>query len=349
MGIKRNKLWTLIAIALAALTIWAVFSRSGEMSPAEILQTLRGASPGWIICAVLCTLGIIFFEGEAVLVILSRIGYPRSHRRGFLYSAADVYFSAITPSASGGQPATAFFMIRDGVPAAITTAVLILNLIMYTLAVVSIGVVSILMRPSFFLDFKPVSRVLIVMGFLALSGLAVLFFFLLFHQTFLFGMVSRIVRFLAAHRLMRHPEKTLLKLKKANREYADCVKLMAGHRSMMALAFICNVLQRLSQIGVILSVYMACGGSFDTLADLFSTQVYIILGSNCVPVPGGMGVTDYLMLDGYSHLLDEASAFGLAVVGRSLSFYCCILISAVTVLAGYIAIQKKHTGGTELK
>lgn len=349
MGIKRNKLWTLIAAVLAALTIWAVFSRSGEMSPAEILQTLRSASPGWIICAVLCTFGIIVFEGEAILVILSRIGYPRTHRRGFLYSAADVYFSAITPSASGGQPATAFFMIRDGIPAAITTAVLILNLIMYTVAVVSIGVVSILMRPSFFFDFRLASRVLIVLGFLALSGLAVLFFFLLFHQTFLFGIVSRIVRFLASHRLMRHPEKTLKKLDKANREYADCVKLMAGHRSMMVLAFLYNALQRLSQIGVILSVYMACGGSAGTLPDLFATQVYIILGSNCVPVPGGMGITDYLMLDGYGHLLDETRAFGLAVLGRSLSFYCCILISAFTVLAGYIAIRKKHARGTELK
>ncbi len=346
MDTKRNKLWTLAALVLAVLTIWAVFSRSGEMSPAEILQTVRSASPGWLICAVICTFGIIAFEGEAIVVILRHIGYPRPHRRGFLYGAADVYFSAITPSASGGQPATAFFMIRDGVPAVITTAVLILNLIMYTLAVVSLGIVGILMRPAFFSDFRPVSRVLIVLGFLALSGLTVLFFFLLFHQTFLFGVTFKLVRFLAAHHLMRHPEKKLQKLEKASLEYAECVKLMTGRRDMMFLAFLYNVLQRLSQIGVILSVYMACGGSADRLADLFATQMYIILGSNFVPVPGGMGVTDYLMLDGYGHLLDEVQAFGLAVLGRSLSFYCCILISIVTVLAGYISLKKHRARGS---
>ena len=182
MGIKRNKLWTLVALLLAGLTIWAVFSRSGEMSPAELWQAVRSAKPGWLLLAAACTVGIIGFEGEALLVIIRSIGYPRSHLRGFLYGAADVYFSAITPSASGGQPATAFFMIRDQVPAAVTTAVLLLNLVMYTLAVVGIGIVSILMRPAFFFDFKPISRILIVLGFLALSGLAVLFFLLLFEQ-----------------------------------------------------------------------------------------------------------------------------------------------------------------------
>ena len=40
-------------------------------------------------------------------------------------------------------------------------------------------------------------------------------------------------------------------------------------------------------------------GDLRKLPQLLATQIYVVMGSNCVPIPGGMGVTDYLMLKGY--------------------------------------------------
>ena len=342
MGIKNNKRWTILAFALAILTIWAVVSTNKQMSFTDLLAQLRNGRPEWLILSVLCMLGIIFFEGEACIVILRAVGYPRSHRRGWVYGAADIYFSAITPSASGGQPATAYFMIKDGVPGAVVTAVLILNLVMYTLAVLSIALVCIIARPSRFLSFSIPSRILIVMGMLALSGLSVLFYMLLRHQHFLFGVAKKTVSFLGKHHLMRHPEKRIEKLETARLEYRDCVLLMSGRFGMLIKGYLLNLLQRLSQFGVILTVYMATGGKLSQLPELFAVQMYIILGSNCVPVPGGMGVTDYLMLDGYGQMFGPEYAFTLEMVGRSLSFYCCILISAFIVAAAYLRIKKRE-------
>ena len=340
MGMKRKGFWTVVAILLAALTIYAVFSQSGGISPEELWETLQGASWPLLVISVFCMMGIIFFEGEAVRTILKGVGYPRTHRQGFLYGAADVYFSAITPSASGGQPASAFFMVRDGCPMVIVTAVLLLNLVMYTLAVVSIGLVCIVARWDIFFRFGLPSRILIVAGFLSLSGLSVLFFFMLKKQAFLFGIARKTLDFLGRHHLLRHPQKLYEKLDHAQKEYAICVKLMAGHKRMLFSAYVLNLLQRLSQVGVILSVCLATGGGAKVLAELFPTQMYIILGSNCVPVPGGMGVTDYLMLDGYGQLFPASYAFQLEMLGRSLSFYCSVLVSAITVLVGYMAIRK---------
>ena len=76
------------------------------------------------------------------------MGYPAKRSHGFVYSAADVYFSAITPSASGGQPASAYFMLKDGIAGTAVMAALLLNLIMYTLAILTIGLVDILIFPE---------------------------------------------------------------------------------------------------------------------------------------------------------------------------------------------------------
>ena len=81
----------------------------------ELTASLKEASWEGILLASVSMLGFIYFEGEALRVLVRHMGYPAKRSHGFVYSAADVYFSAITPSASGGQPASAYFMLKDGI------------------------------------------------------------------------------------------------------------------------------------------------------------------------------------------------------------------------------------------
>ena len=114
---QRNKILCFFAtIMIAAVTIYAVF-RGGGVSFGQLAESIRDASVPGIALSCISMFGFIFFEGEALREIVFHMGYPTKHKDAFVYSAADIYFSAITPSASGGQPASAFFMIKDGMPA----------------------------------------------------------------------------------------------------------------------------------------------------------------------------------------------------------------------------------------
>ena len=155
---QRNKILCFFAtIIIAAVTIYVVF-RGGGVSFGQLAESIKEASVPGIILSCISMFGFIFFEGEALREIVFHMGYPTKHRHAFVYSAADIYFSAITPSASGGQPASAFFMIKDGMPATTVMAALLVNLIMYTLAVISIGVFAILTFPKIFLNFSVVCK-----------------------------------------------------------------------------------------------------------------------------------------------------------------------------------------------
>ena len=147
---------------------------------------------------------------------------------------------------------------------------------------------------------------------------------------------------------MRNPQKHLDKITKTQKDYSDCVRIMSGSRTIWIKAFVFNLLQRLSQIMVTIMVYLATGGPLSGVKDLFVTQIMVVLGSNCVPIPGAMGVADMLMLDGYTQLFSKDYAYRLELIGRSLSFYCCIIISAAMVLIGYLLLKKnggKHDRG----
>ena len=101
---SRSKLlWSVLFVLIAAATIWAVLSQSRSFSLRSFLSYASGASKPWLVMALLSMLGFIVFEGEALVVICRAFGCPVSRGRAFVYSASDIYVSAITPSASGGQ------------------------------------------------------------------------------------------------------------------------------------------------------------------------------------------------------------------------------------------------------
>lgn len=339
MGIKRKWLWTVVTIVLAVLTFWAVMAQNGNISAAEVWASLLQADQRWIFVAFLGAIGFIWFEGYAVILMLDHIGYKRSKRRGFLYGAADVYFSAITPSASGGQPAQAFLMANDGVPMSMVTAVLLMNLIMYTVAVLVCALVFIPMHWQMFLEFSIAGRLLILVGSLTLISLAIFFYLLLRRPKLLFSIVGKVLGLLKKLHLVKRVEDKMEKLKKAEEEYHGAVILMSGSWKMITAVFLCNVGQRLSQLMVTVAVYMGLGGIASKIPALLGVQCLVVLGSNSMPVPGGMGVTDYLMLTGYTSLFGKDMAVHLEMLSRGFSFYVCIFVSALTVFLGYSIIN----------
>ena len=93
---QRNKILCFFAtIMIAAVTIYAVF-RGGGVSFGQLAESIRDASVPGIALSCISMFGFIFFEGEALREIVFHMGYPTKHKDAFVYSAADIYFSAIS-------------------------------------------------------------------------------------------------------------------------------------------------------------------------------------------------------------------------------------------------------------
>ena len=240
------------------------------------------------------------------------------------------------------RPASAFFMIKDGMPATTVMAALLVNLIMYTLAVISIGVFAILAFPKIFLNFSVVCKIFIVSGIIVLSVLAIIFYLLLRKQEILKKLAVWLEAFLRKIHCVHAADRVQNKMEAALKDYANCVELIFHKKRVLWKAFLLNLLQRMSQIMVTLFTFFAIHGDLSKIWELFATQIYVVLGSNCVPIPGAIGVADYLMLSGYKELMSKSDAYHLEILSRGLSFYGCMMISMITVLVGYICLRKKE-------
>ena len=340
---QKNKLgWSLLFLVIAGASIWAVTAQSRSFSLEGMLESLKGPNAPWILAAVGSMLAFIYLEGLALLRICRDFGYPQRPRKGLLYAAADIYFSAITPSATGGQPASAFFMLRDGIPGAVVTMALLANLVMYVLSVLVLGLVCGILRPDVFLRFGTVSKILIFCGAAVQAGLLAALVLLLRNEQLLHRLSDGTLKLLYKLKILRHVSRRRRKLRKTMEEYRACTQMLSGRRRLMVQVFLLNLLQRMSIVAVTVFTFLATGGGWGQVADAWCMQCFTLLGANCIPVPGAMGVTDYLLLDGFGKMMPESAAVNLELLSRSVSFYSCILICGLTVLIKYCMMKRER-------
>ena len=342
---SRNRaLWSVLFVLIAAATIWAVVSQSRSFSLDTFVSYISGASKPWLTAAVLCMLGYIWLEGKALITICRAFGYSVKRRRGFVYSASDIYFSAITPSATGGQPACAYFMIGDGIPGSVTTVVLLVNLTMYTITILVLGVLTALTHPALLGSFGLLSRVLIILGYFIQGFLTTFLLLLLLKNNFLHKLCGKGLNLLCKIRLLRHREEKQQKLDRYMEEYATCARMIGAHKRAMVKAFVLNLLQRALIISVPMFVFLASAGPAARPAQVWAIQCYTVLGANAMPIPGAMGISDYIMLDGFGKLMPHQDVVSFELLSRSLSFYVCVILCGITALVAYL-VQKKRRNG----
>ena len=339
---KKKIFWAIASVFIAGLSIWAVISQSRNFSFATLKSFISGADKGWLIASFVCTFGFIWFEGFALVRIARHFGYKTNAFDGTVYGGADVYFSAITPSASGGQPASAYFMMKDGIPGYATTVALLINLVMYTLALLTVGIVSIIFKYPMLKNFSVLSRFFIGIGIVVLIFLALVFYMLLRKGKILYGICDAVIGLMEKIHVIRHGDKLRKKLKNTMAEYQECSNSITGQTGFLAEIFFWNLMQRMSQLLVSFMIFMSMGEGVKKAVDVSVIQCFVAMGSNCVPIPGAMGVADYIMIDGFKQLVGDNAA-NMELLCRGVTFYGSVLTSAFIILIGYILrrVRKK--------
>ncbi len=335
----------ILFLLMMVFSIWAVVSRSESFSPSLLRETLRNADVKWLVAAVLGMVCNILFEGLALDILVKTLtkkeGEKPIRSHGILYSAADIYFSAITPSASAGQPASAYFMSRDGIPVAESAVILVLNMLFYIGALAIVGVLGFAIAPSIYYGLDTLAQTLVMIGFIILLGLCLVFVLILKKEQWIKKVAVKLVHLGKKLHLIRDVDGRIQKIESAIEQYKNCADLIFKNKPAMVVAFLLNLLQRLSLVSTTVLVYLAFGGSMANLPEVTAVSCLVLVGVYSLPVPGGMGVADFLLLSGLCQIEDIASTANLALFSRGISFYSCIALTIVILIVGYLYQNRK--------
>ncbi len=335
---KKNKQvkWAVITLLIGILTIVAVLSQSKDLTFGDLMKLMRSLAPQYQILIYLCIAGYIVSEGIALYFLLKEAGYPQNLLNTTIYGASDIYCAAITPSATGGQPVCAWFMKRDNIPMGYITAVLSIYLIMHTFSTLTIGIICAFAGRSVFAGMSILSKILVVIGYLMITALAVLFVLVTTWEDRIKRVGNRIINHFEKKGKIKRGDYYRKKLDNIVDDYGTGVKSLGASVKVLFLVYIFNIIQRLCQTVISTIVYSATGGAFSSLGTVFVTQIFSVMGSSATPVPGGMGIADYILYDGLHTIMDKEASLQLELMSRGFSFYLCIIICLAIVVIGYI-------------
>ena len=139
----------------------------------------------------------------------------------FGYGFVGFYFSGITPSASGGQPAQVYFMNRSKIPVTISSLSLMILLFAHQLVIVVFGIIGLFSKMDYAVTFKSGMNLLLLYGFLSNTFILLGILMLVIAPKTVFKIVNFFGRLLYKVKIIKNKEKIRKKIARSLEEYED--------------------------------------------------------------------------------------------------------------------------------
>lgn len=346
MKSKKKYLFSIIFfVVLLILTFYLLFSNN-DMN--DVIQNIKNISLKYILLGVILILVYLTTESLYIKHILKSIKCKISLLQGFVYSCIEFYFSAITPSSTGGQPAQAYYMAKDGVPFTKSSVTLLLNTITFKLVLLLLGLFAVIFYPNLIFNNSTLFTVIFIFGIVVNLIVIIICLMLMYSKKWIKNLATFSINLGHKLKFIKDKEAKLLSFNTHLEEYQEGAKYIKEHISVTIYVCFITLIQRMAMFSISYVVYKAFGISGYSYIELMVMQLSVAIAIDSLPLPGGMGASEAMLLLLYNKYFGVDIAVSAMLVTRGLSYYLCLIISGIVVLINHIHvffITKKRKGG----
>lgn len=339
---KSNLLW--IAV-MAGLLGWTIYTVLKDQTPGQLADALMSADWRFLLIGVALMGTFVACEAKSSHLILRALGSPQPYRRCYLYSSTGFFFSNITPSATGGQPAQVYYMNRDGVPIAHGTIDMLLVTIGYHTAIMIFGVLSLILCP--YLPRMLGGEV----GFLLGLGFSIFFVLNVAMILFLFlpGPARRICHWGIGVAVRTRPsldrEKLEAKLEDQLEQYAQGARLIRSTPGLLPRVLLLSMGQLACSYAVPYVIYLAFHLTGSSFIEVFALQVLCSISVGYLPLPGAAGAAENVFLRGFAAVFGAGLIAPAMILSRTVS--CYLVLIATGIITALLHVRGRRKGPAE--
>lgn len=309
----------------------------------ELLSYIKQANAAYWLIGIVGIILFILSESVIIYYMMHSIQQKPKLVHCFLYSFVGFFFSCITPSATGGQPAQIYFMKKDKLSIPVSTLILMIVTITYKMVLVVIGILVVVIRPASIMQYlQPVMGWCYLGVFLNVICI-IMMMTLVFHPTLanniLFWGLRLLNRIFHLKKMKSYEEKLQSSMKK----YQEVAVYFSSHKLVIGNVFLITFVQRCIWFAVTYVVYYSFGLHKAGMFTITTLQGMISVAVDMLPLPGGMGMSEHLFKQIFIPLCGEHLVNPVMIVSRGIGYYAELIISAVlTVVAYFVIVQKSE-------
>lgn len=327
-GLKNGGLF----LGLLVLTAYIILK---DNSLGEIINAVSGADVRYLLLAVMFMGLFLCCEGLNIARSLKLFSYDIGLFSALKYAAIGFFFSAITPSASGGQPMQVYYMHKDGIEVAHSTLSLLFELLSFQGVTVTLAITCYLYQHDVIDDSLGNMKYLVILGiglnFLVMVGLIIA----IFTKKTIATIVSLVVKTVGMFSAPK-AERLEIVLNAQLGEYQQSAKYFKENKSIFLKTVLTSCVQLLAMHCIPYLVYRCFGLTEFSLFEVVALQAVLHVSVSALPLPGALGVTESGFMILFKKLFPSGMLSSAMILSRGISFYLFVLITGIIVAAQHV-------------
>lgn len=335
---KKNLIGGVLLLALMVLTLYLLLK---EEQLSQIFGVLSQVKISWVLFGVALMFIFVMCEASCTRFTLRYLGHDVGRLRSLGYAFVGFYFSSITPSSTGGQPAQVYYMSKDGIPAAHGTLSMLLDTACYQVAILIYAGVALIFKPGLLASMGTGLGALLILGTAIMLVLTTFMLIFMFLPNAAHKLADGILALMVRIHLVKDGERWRKRLEHQMEEYhagADCIL----HNPIMTIRLLLVTLFQLTcQFAVPYTVYRAFGLTGHGAFDIICAQALLTLAVSMLPLPGAVGVTEGGFVRFFAVFFGTQLVTPAVLISRGVSFYAFLALSALATLAVHLTTRHR--------
>lgn len=328
---KKKSFWAgiLLLLVLGAAAIRII---RRELNGQDLPALLRQADCGLLLLCLVCMAVYAVCDAWNISRCLRLSGDRIRPVQALRYAFAGFFFSSVTPSSTGGQPAQLYDMGRDGIPLSHGAFALLCALLSYQAVSVVFGLIGAVFSPISLFSLPGHLSWLFLLGF-GINLLLVFFLFsILFSRKLSAFFASVGLRLIRRFPRFSSSRGSVLRFFASYRRVA---RLMKQHPDVFRRMLLTTGVQLLLYHSIPFLCCRALGISDLQWFPCFCTQALLFISVSSLPFPGAAGITEYGYTLFYARLIPKGMIGSALLLSRCFSFVIPLAVSGLCLLLPY--------------
>lgn len=318
-------------LLVAGLCVWMIFYfLYSEQGLYDLVTSSQEINLFWIFGALFCY-GASVFSDVLVIYLYIHDEYKQFKIRHSVRSVLlGLFWSAITPSSTGGQPMQVYYMSKHRVDVGYSSSRLLNRFLVYQIIMTIMTVIAVILKFSYFQENMdtPILSTLVTIGFISQTFITSVFVFLAFSKRLTAKATRGIAAILCKVKLVKDKERLKKSLEVQLSKFHVGNRMIFSKPRLVLAAAGLTVIQLITMFLVPYCIYRSFGLREASPFDMVCSQAFVTLISGMIPIPGASGAAEFSFSALFALFFTPATIKSATLIWRIITYYLSIIVGA---------------------
>ncbi len=317
-----------VIIISVGLVIYFFVSPDGLM---DLLKNSPGSIKwGWVFVA------FVSFMMNIVMDVFVTYLFVRTEHKSFTLwdavktSCVGQFFSAITPSSTGGQPMQVYLLSKMGISAGFSTSCMTQKFIVYQITTTAASIFAIFLRFDYFVATMntPYKWSLVILGFISQIGITSILLIVSFSRGLSKKLLKLVSKIMHKLKFIKNPDEKAQALETQISNFHEANRNVFKYKKRMIVYYIIVFMQVIFILSCPYLLYRAFNFSGANPIDMICAQAYVNLTSSLIPLPGSSGIAEVAYNMFMAAYFANGTLKSAILIWRFITYYAVIVCTA---------------------